>query len=401
MDRILEKLYGRGVPRPKEKRNVMDAEELFEMLKNESWEDTLSSSTLLLLKRLFFKRKLEEIDNNITAMVIMADGNTYRQTSFIDNLRRNLPEAELVCDKYNEPHWVKMENVDFVIDKRYTNFFRFYNKSISDSTLSVAGDISMVMRKINNAMPEWEAEFRAFLIRNKEKIEKYQEECLLEGCDKTDIAKKYLQIKISDTVFLHRKLLPEKQESVLKALNDNGMRCKNTRYFLQNISFKIEDWYLLQSPEFRLEITANKTNVSVGLYSAEVILEIDRNIPQWVAEGKELEKEFAKSEKIKQINENSAKALVISKMHELGCEYKLNAKAQEYNYWKRNKPKELVLEIKLQKNRKLVINIQSNNPNKVRNLLDSLSAYIEAVNNIPMNVKIQFQSVGNEEWLKE
>ena len=307
----------------------------------------------------------------------------------------------MVCDKYNEPHWVKMENVDFVIDKRYTNFFRFYNKSISDSTLSVAGDISMVMRKINNAMPEWEAEFRAFLIRNKEKIEKYQEECLLEGCDKTDIAKKYLQIKISDTVFLHRKLLPEKQESVLKALNDNGMRCKKTRYFLQNISFKIEDWYLLQSPEFRLEITVNKTDVSVGLYSAEVILEIDRNIPQWVAEGKELEKEFAKSEKIKQINENSAKALVISKMHELGCEYKLNAKAQEYNYWKRNKPKELVLEIKLQKNRKLVVNIQSNNPNKVRNLLNSLSAYIEAVNNIPMNVKIQFQSVGDEEWLKE
>ena len=139
------------MPRPKEKRNVMDAEELFEMLKNESREDTLSSSTLLLLNRLFFKRKLEEIDNNITAMVIMADGNTYRQTSFIDNLRRNLPEAELVCDKYNEPHWVKMEDVDFVIDKRYTNFFRFYNKSISDSTLSVAGDISMVMRKINNA----------------------------------------------------------------------------------------------------------------------------------------------------------------------------------------------------------------------------------------------------------
>ena len=112
----------------------MDAEELFEMLKNESREDTLSSSTLLLLKRLFFKRKLEDIDNNITAMVIMADGNTYRQTSFIDNLKRNLPEAELVCDKYNEPHWVKMENIDFVIDKRHTNFFRFYNKSISDST---------------------------------------------------------------------------------------------------------------------------------------------------------------------------------------------------------------------------------------------------------------------------
>ena len=378
----------------------MDAEELFEMLENEPREDTLSNGALLQLKRLFFKRKLEEIDNNIAAMVLMADGNTYRQTSFIDNLKHDLPEAELVCDKYNEPHWVKMENVDFVIGKRYTNFFSFHNKSIPDSTLSVTGGISMVMRKINNAMPEWEAEFRAFYIRNKEKIEKYQEECLLEGCDKTDIAKKYLQIKIGDTVFLHRKLLPEMEESVLKALSDNGMRRKNVRYFLQNISFTIEDWYLMQNPEIRLEISANKTNISVGLYSAEVILEIDRNIPQWVAEGKELEQELAKREKIKQINENSVNALVISKMHELGCEYKLNAKEQEYNFWKRNKPKTLVLEVKLQKNRKLVVNIVSDNPNKAIKLLDSLSAYIEAVNNIPMNVRIQFQSVGDEEWTK-
>ena len=378
----------------------MNAEELFEMLENEPREDILSHGTLLLLKRLFFKRKLEEIDNNIAAMVIVADGNTYRQTSFIDKLKHDLPEAELVCDKYNEPHWVKMKNVDFVIDKRHTNFFSFHNKSISDSTLSVTGGISMVMRKINNAMPEWEAEFRAFYIRNKEKIEKYQEECLLEGCDKTDIAKKYLQIKIGDTVFLHRKLLPEMEESVLKALSDNGMRRKNVRYFLQNISFTIEDWYLMQNPEIRLEISANKTNITVGLYSAEVILEIDRNIPQWVAEGKELEQELAKREKIKQINENSVKALVISKMHELGCEYKLNAKEQEYNFWKRNKSKTLVLEVKLQKNRKLVVNIVSDNPNKAIKLLDSLSAYIEAVNNIPMNVRIQFQSVGNEEWMR-
>jgi hypothetical protein len=59
------------------------------------------------------------------------------------------------------------------------------------------------------------------------------------------------------------------------------------------------------------------------------------------------------------------------------------------------------LEVKLQKGRKLVVTIPSNNLNRVRKTLDSLEASINAINSVPMNHRIKFQFVGNEAWMKE
>ena len=88
-------------------------------------------------------------------------------------------------------------------------------------------------------------------------------------------------------------------------------------------------------------------------------------------------------------------------MHGLGCEYRLDDKDQPY-YQQSKKPKEYVLAVKLQKGRELAITIPSEKIEKVKNLLDSLSTYINAINNVPANVRIHYHKVGGgEQWIVE
>lgn len=75
-------------------------------------------------------------------------------------------------------------------------------------------------------------------------------------------------------------------------------------------------------------------------------------------------------------------------MKEYGYEY-------HYNHTKGE------LEIKLEKKRKLVITLPIINMEKLKEKLDALPTYVEAINNVPMNYRIHFQTVGNVTWIKE
>ena len=366
----------------------MNAEELFE-----KWEKDSSQVKFAELKQLFFNQKIGAFleDNKYEPRYWKYEKK--KKDDFINKIGQELPEAELVCDKSNKPQFLKMKNVDFEL----TDWgIRIYDRSISFPDNYASYAIANLLQKFDNAMAEWETEFRLFCTENQQTIENYEKKRHVEHSGKMRVLSDYLECMVMNTTLMYRQLLPCMRESVVNALKNNGRESIHST--LQFNYCKI-DFKTNVTDSVRLDFNRGRS-CFVGLHSADFYLEIDRQIPQWIEEGKELEREFDKQEKIKQINENSTKVLVKNKMYELGCEYKFNQKEQDYRYQQSKKPIEYVLEVKLQKGRKLVVTIPSNNLNRVRKTLDSLEASINAINSVPMNHQIKFQFVGHEAWTK-
>ena len=367
----------------------MNAEELFNEIRTDTADSILSQ-----LKWLFFKKKIKEVtdkDNTVLNRIekrIMID-------DFIANFNKELPEAELIYYKRELPRWIKMENVDFDFDACGIDFS---DTTISSTRFYATNNIWELLRYFNNVMPEWNTEFRTLCAENQRKIDKLARKQLIDESSKQNVVENYLKFKVIDTAIMNRRLLPVMYDSVIGALKNVG----KSEYERLLDGYKIDFSRVFDRPS-RIILDFNiGHNFCIGLYSPEVYLEIDRKIPQWIEEGKEMEREFDKREKIKQINENSTKVLVKNKMRELGCEYRFADKDKGQPYYKQSeKPKEYELAIKLQKGRKLVVTIPTANLDRVRKILDSLSASINAINSVPMNHRIKFQFAGHEAWLKE
>ena len=374
----------------------MDANTLFSKLDATSWQ-----STLWRLKQLFFTQKTYDINRG--EWCSRTDINRQNAYTYIDSLRTELPEAEFISDDvYSDKLWVRMKNVDFVISKSFPVEFSFFDKDITETPYFWDSDSNAnLMRKFDNAMPEWEAEFRAFCTENQQQIDKLETKRLLRY-DKSRIAKEYLKGKIWDFACMHRKLMPYMSNAVLNSLAKSGMRCNGTKCSMTNTTIDIgtETTYGVVESVVLLDLSAYGTKCSIGLYPAEVLLEIDRRIPQWADEAKNIAYEFQKQKKIDEINKNTTKILIKNKMREMGCQYRIFENGRDGYSVNQSKisPTEFVLEVKLQKNRKLVVNIPFNCREKANNILDALSAHITAINSVPMKYRIKNQSVGREIW---
>lgn len=356
----------------------MDAEELLE-----KWKKDSSQVNFAELKRLFFNQKI----------VAFLEDNKYeprywkyeekKMDDFIANIGQELPEAELVCDKSNKRLFLSMKNVDFEL----TYFgIRIYDRSISFPDKYASYDMANLLQKFDNAMAEWETEFRLFCTENQQTIENCEKKRLAEHSGKMRVLSDHLECMVMNTDLMYRQLLPYMCESIVNKLKNNEIEPIHSTLQFNYCKF---DFKTNVTENVRLDFNHGRS-CYVGLHSADFYLEIDRRIPQWIEEGKELEREFDKREKNQQINENMVKVLVKNKMRELGCEYSLNQKEQNYHYQQSAKPKEYVLEVKLQKSRKLVITIPPDNLDRVRKILDSIEASINAINSVPMNHRIKF-----------
>ena len=262
----------------------MDANTLFRELDATSWQ-----STLWRLKQLFFTQKTYEIKRG--EWCPRTDINSQNAYTYIDSLRTELPEAEFISDDaYSDKLWVRMKNVDFVISKSSPVEFSFFDKDITETPYFWDSDSNAnLMRKFDNAMPEWEAEFRAFCTENQQQIDKLETKRLLRyGYDKMRIF--YLKGKIWDFACMHRKLMPYMSNAVINSLAKSGMRCNGTKCSMTNTTIDIgtETTYGVVESVVLLDLSAYDTKCSIGLYPADVLLEIDRCIPQWADEAKNI-----------------------------------------------------------------------------------------------------------------
>ena len=377
----------------------MDAKELFSKV-----DLNLSQPVFRQLKQLFFNQKADEIKKEHCAMRI-TEINESKAKAYIKKLRQTLPEAELIEAYFTGNYWVKMKNVDFKINAYCENCFSFYDKTLCSATFYESSGIASLIRKFDAAISLWMSEFQWFCARNKVQIELLERERLLATSDKKSIVENYLKSRICDKLLATRALIPNMFDSEYKEFEKYCQGNETDSNMLKHILIE-NDYILMENGYYSKELHLNSTNfqnvyrIAIMPHKPEVLVEIDNSIPQWLEESKTLLREFDKREKIEQLNINSVKVLIKNKMRELNFEYRLNQKEQ-YHYQQSAKPIEYVLEVKLQKGRKLVVTIPPDNIDRVRKILDSIETSINAINSVPMNHRIKFQSVGREDWTKE
>ena len=233
------------------------------------------------------------------------------------------------------------------------------------------GDVVNLMRKIDNSIPEWEDEFKAVCRDNLREIETFR----LKGIDPSKFVTSYLSDLFALTQLNHEKKWSSVQD-VVDTLRDNGI-----------VPEKKNDSYIAHCQNSTVEI-GNLTTFQVfgkifrepRYIPAEVILEIDRNIPQWIEDAKKLQFEIQKQQKIKQIGTNTAAVLAKNRMRDLGFEYQFNGQ---------------LLEIKLLYDRKLAVSLPVNEIDRVKRILERLPRHVAAVNSVPGKYQIKNLSLND------
>lgn len=356
----------------------MEINELFRKLDKGGY-----SSTLMQLKKAFFNKIGEEffLHNYGKKHKLMT------KKRFSTEILRQFPDAKLYYDvnRHVEHISISLSNADFDIWARILSFPEFpYQLELNIKGIDF-------MEQVNNLLPEWNTEFLQLCRENAKRIEEFELKRLMYGHNQ-NIVQKYISSKIDDLCLMQRKdytfydaskSFQWRRENLGKA--EKKRPCLNIYlYRLKNMSVELRFYQGCMS----LEINGLTFTKELDLGYLPMIVQIDEHLPQWLDEAVRLKHEYEKKEKTEQIATNTSIIVVKNKMKEYGYEY-------HYNHTKGE------LEIKLEKKRKLVITLPIVNMEKMKEKLDALPTYVEAINNVPMNYRIYFQIVGNERWMKE
>lgn len=354
----------------------MDTKQLFQELDNDS-----SYSTLMQLKKNFFREKEEYFvpqHNN---------GNSSFNTITI---LHHFPNAKLIFDDMKILRLVVLSNAVFKVQTIQTCEGEI--KSVYNPWLGNAWDnqydIIDCMRRINDAMPEWESEFQRICRENERRITNFEKRRLMTGHNQ-DIVSKYIDGKIDDIIAMETKIATE---DIFNLFKKKGYKYEEREVIPGYIDcfVLLNNIQLLRDYPPIILVYEKKNKIarqSAVFLSAEKILQIDSSIPKWIEEAKKLQLEYDKQEKMEQLAAKTTHILVAAKMKELGY---------EYVYYENDN----TLKIKLQKRRKFVIRFPSTKIENVKALLNSLPSYVDVINNIPMYVRVHYQDVRGEAWMK-
>lgn len=358
----------------------MDTKQLFQKLDSGSYY-----STLMQLKKNFFREKEEYFvpqHNN---------GNSSFNTITI---LHHFPNAKLFFDDKKILRHIVLSNVAFSVHTIQTckgKITSVYNPWLRNAWNNQY-DIIDCMRRINEAMPKWESEFQRICRENERRITNFEKRRLMCGHNE-NIVSKYIDGKIDDILAMETM---NATEDVFNWFKKNGYK------YEKQFVFRRDEWdlplkgcivlrNLLFQQGFPSIVVYDKkewiTRRDADFLSAENILQINEKIPKWIEDAKKLQLEYDKQEKMEQLAAKTTKILVAAKMKELGY---------EYMYYENDN----TLKIKLQKRRKFVIRFPSTKIENVKALLNSLPSYVDAINNIPMYVRVHYQDVRGEAWMK-
>lgn len=359
----------------------MEINELFRKLDKGGY-----SSTLMQLKKAFFNKIGEEFFLHNYGQKYRKKHKLVTKKRFSTEILRQFPDAKLYYDVnlHVEHISISLSNADFDIWARILSFPEFpYQLELNIKGIDF-------MEQVNNLLPEWNAEFLQLCRENAKRIEEFELKRLMYGHNQ-NIVQKYISSKIDDLCLMQRKdytfydaakSFQWRRKNLGKEKKTRNHDALSCLYRLKNMSVKLQFY---QGYMFLDGLTFTE---ELDLGYSPMILQIDEHLPQWLDEAIRLKHEYEKKEKTEQITTNTSIIVVKNKMKEYGYEY-------HYNHTKRE------LEIKLEKKRKLVITLAINNMEKLKEKLNALPTYVEAINNVPMNYRIHFQTVGNVTWMKE
>lgn len=252
---------------------------------------------------------------------------------------------------------------------------------------------------VNNQMPQWKAEFKEICSQYKseiQEIERKRQEKIAQHHLHAFIST-YLQDRSNDLLLLNRRT-PDYAERLLHRVVDAsgkpfdwGLKDFNVQYALPNMQLMVQKgqyWPFLQATGFSNGGTINFRERDISL---ETLQELDRQLPVWTGEAKNILLDLQKKEKSEQIGRNVMRTLVKQKMRELKMEYQLEDDLEKGN---------LILALKLEKRRMIKVTLRSGHIDLMKRQLDTLAEIVSALNAVPMDYRIYFQS-NNMRWQKE
>ena len=351
-------------------------------------------TTLQELKEVFFQEKEDAVlQNNHSGPHCPYPENALPQR-MIELYPTATVHLKSGSQSYKDWEILHLPNVDIERKRWGDTFFSFDDDTAPRHRYAIIPNPVAYLRELNDRMPAWKAEFGQLFPQNAEGIRKRerkrQELCAKEQHFYNPFESRYLQDKITDTLLMIRSSpnapyrILENLKSILpkdidpfSALQSNDVSVKID---LNNASLNI---FRSDGGHWWLYIHFQDYNLDFGykLLTKELVQQIDTRLPAWLSEAQQILYDTQKKEKADQIGRNSIRILVKQRMKETGWEYQLSTEKDN-----------LLLTVKLQKKRMLKVTLPADNMGRAKRLLAELGDYVSAIDSVPMNFRISFQS---------
>lgn len=295
---------------------------------------------------------------------------------------------------YKDWEILHLPNVDIERKRWGDTFFSFDDDTAPRHRYAIIPNPVAYLRELNDRMPGWKAEFRQLFPQNAEGIRKRerkrQELCAKEQHFYNPFECRYLQDKITDTLLMSRSN-PNAPYRILENLKSILPKDIDPSRILQSsdVSVKIDfnnfSLNIFRAGGGRMRLNMHFQNycleLEYKLLTKEMLQQIDAQLPVWLSEAQNILYDVQKKEKACQIGRNSIRILVKQRMKEKGWEYLLSTENDN-----------LLLTVKLQKKRMLKVTLPADNLERATRLLAELGYYVSAIDSVPMNFRISFQS---------
>ena len=351
-------------------------------------------TTLQELKEVFFQEKEDTVlQNNHSGPHCPYPENALPQR-MIELYPTATVHLKSGSQSYKDWEILHLPNVDIERKRWGDTFFSFDDDTAPRHRYAIIPNPVAYLRELNDRMPAWKAEFGQLFLQNAEGIRKRerkrQELCAKEQHFYNPFECRYLQDKITDTLLMSRsnpnapyrilenlKSILPKDINPFSAVHSSDVSVKID---LNNSSLNI---FRSDGGHWCLYIHFQDYYLNLGykLLTKELVQQIDTRLPAWLSETQQILYDTQKKEKADQIGRNSIRILVKQRMKETGWEYQLSTEKDN-----------LLLAVKLQKKRMLKVTLPANNMERAKRLLAELGDYVSAIDSVPMNFRISFQS---------
>ncbi|MDY6326313.1 MAG: hypothetical protein SPL42_09870 [Bacteroidales bacterium] len=316
-----------------------------------------------------------------------------------------LPETTVHLEKDNQSYenWdiLHLPNVDVVIKQYGHTYISFFDETGSKNLdyENLHAPVTF-LKEINDRMPAWKAEFGQLFLQNADGIRKRERkrQKLCIELYQTSFERTYLRGRLTDTLLMTRYSLNapyrilENLKSVLPKDIDPSRVLQSSDVSVK-IDFNNFSLNIFRACGGRLRLCMHFQNYSLELeyklLTKEMLQQIDAQLPVWLSETQKILYDVQKKEKACQIGRNSIRILVKQRMKEKGWEYLLSTENDN-----------LLLTVKLQKKRMLKVTLPADNLERATRLLAELGDYVSAIDSVPMNFRISFQS-NKMSWERE
>lgn len=350
-------------------------------------------TTLQELKAAFFREKEETVLRNNHSRPRCPCREEVLPQKMIEILPSTTVHLKQGSQSYKDWEILHLPNVDIERRRWGHTFLTFDDDTALQCSYMIIPDPVAYLKELNDQMPAWKAEFGQLLLQNAESIRKRERKkeklCVKEDSIRPFVCG-YLHDRITDTLLMTRSS-PNAPYRILENLKSILPKDINPFSALQSskVSVKINfnnsslNIFRAGGGHWRLNIHFQNYSLDLGskLLSKELIQRIDTQLPTWLSEAQEILYEVQKKEKADQIGRNSIRILVKQRMKEKGWEYLLSTENDN-----------LLLTLKLQKKRMLKVTLPADNLERATRLLAELGDYVSAIDSVPMNFRISFQS---------